>query len=82
MSDCKYICKRLEMIGTVREKLRVLMMESDLIPDDLSKHNPYFDSEHQAECEKLYDLRCKFKSIEESLWDIFSVMDHDEYIDE
>jgi len=69
------VVSRLEDIGKVREKLK-LILEDDIF-DNLSKHNPYFDSEHQKESDKLYDLRCKISYIHDKLLDIQAVLEID-----
>jgi hypothetical protein len=66
------ILKRLEDVGRVRERLDELLKLE--IFDDLSKHNPYFDSEHDLESDKLYDIRCKFRVIQDSLEGISNIL--------
>jgi len=77
--DYGYICKRLETIGQAKEKL-IQLMRSDYIPDDLSKHNEYFDSEHELESDKLHEIRFKFMEIEQSLSDIYQLLVYDDHI--
>lgn len=65
------VIQRIECIGRAQEKLDNLF--GDEIFDNLSKHNPYWDSEHEIESEKLYDIRCKLGYIHDKLSDIVSL---------
>lgn len=66
------IIQRLEDIGRAKEKLIELMGYE--IFDNLSKHNPYFDSEHSIESDKLYDLRMKLAHIQDCLCNIYDIL--------
>ena len=67
---------RLEDIGRVKEKLLTIL--KDNVFKNLSKHNPYWDSEHETAADKLDDCRMKFGYIHDQLWDIVSVITGDE----
>lgn len=62
----------------IRDSGRALQIISELsdmeIFDNLSKHNPYFDSVHEVESDKLYDLRCKLSYIHEKLLEAWSFL--------
>jgi len=73
----KCILKRLEDIGCAREKLQSIIDED--IFENLSKHNPYWDSEHEKESEKLYDIRIKLAYFKEKLWEIYSTLSQENH---
>jgi hypothetical protein len=58
----------IEKIGIAREKLNEIL---DLdIWDDLSKHNPYWESQYEPECDKLDDARRRLAALHEQLLEI------------
>lgn len=59
------------------EVMLLQVLENDLFRD-LSKHNPYWDSEHEIESEKLYDTRCRLNCIKDTLWDVFGSLKGEE----
>ncbi len=59
------------------EVMLLQVLENDLFRD-LSKHNPYWESEHEIESEKLYDTRCKLSCIKDILWDVFGSLKGEE----
>ena len=69
----KDLINRLESVGVAREKLRVVL-EDDVF-NDLSKHNPRWESEHEPEGELLHDLRFKLAWLEEQLWAISAALE-------
>lgn len=69
------VVKRLEDIGRAKEKLRIIL--DDEIFETTSKHNPYWQSEHEQEADKLDDLRMKLACLNDNLWDIWSVLRQD-----
>lgn len=70
------IIKRLEDIGTAKQLLKELI--SDNLFDDLSKHNPYWESIHEVEDDKLHDLRMKLMYLHEKIGEIYDVVLNDE----
>lgn len=69
---CKCFIKRIEDIGQAKEMLKNIL-ECDLF-DNLSKHNPYWESDYEVEYDKLYDLRMKLSSLEEKLLDLNMIL--------
>ena len=63
---------RIKDMGRVQERLKAIL--DDEIFDTLSKHNPYWDSKHEPECDKLDDLRRKFSCFQDNLWDIMGIL--------
>ena len=72
----KAMIDRIEDFGRAQERLK-LVLGHELF-DNLSKHNPYWESEHDVESEKLYDVRCKLGCILDNLWDVWAVLKRDE----
>lgn len=70
------VISRLEDIGRAKQMIKSIL--DDDIFDTLSKHNPYWDSEHEVESEKLYDCRMKFGLIQDNLWGLYSILDKEE----
>lgn len=66
------IIKRLEDLGECRQRLKEVL--NNELWKDLSKHNPYWDSEDDSTADKLYDIRCSLSWVEERLWDVFSLL--------
>lgn len=60
--DIEYFVK----VGICIEKLRNIV--TDDVFDNLSKHNPYFDSEYQVEANKLAELRRALVMVKEEVW--------------
>ena len=69
---CPSIISRLEDIGRAREHLKSILDDDAF--ENLSKHNPYFDSEHEVEADKLDDLRRKLSCISDKLWDLSAIL--------
>lgn len=67
------ITNRLEDLGRIRELLNLLLEEDFMNDDFFTKHNTYWDSEHEVEADKLDDCRMKFRRIHDQLWDIFGI---------
>lgn len=65
----KHIISRLEDIGSARTLLSEIL-KNDLF-DNLSKHNPYWDSEDSLSDEKLYDIRMNLGAMEDKLMEIY-----------
>lgn len=68
---------RIESIGEARYRL-ISLLDNELF-DDLSKHNPYWDSKYENECDKLYTIRCALKWLEEELLEIVSVLNKENH---
>ena len=68
-----YAAQMIQDRGRIDKTL--LTLTEDEIFDDLSKHNPYFHSEHEVEAEKLEELRWKLSHIHEKLWEVISIID-------
>ncbi len=68
--------KRIEDMGRCREKLKSIL--DDDIFEMLSKHNPYWDSKHAEEEDKLDYLRMKLTCISDNLWDLMQILQNDE----
>lgn len=64
--------ERLVLLGRVEEKLSSIL--DDEIFNMLSKHDPFWESEHQQESEKLYDLRCKLSFISDNLGELWTIV--------
>lgn len=64
--------QRIESIGAAKEKLANLL--DDDVWLDLSKHNPFWDSEYEKESDKLHDLRLKLSLFHEKLWEIHGTL--------
>lgn len=73
--DCycaKLMVSRIEHIGRAHQALFRLLQDD--IFENLSKHNPYWESEHEAENDKLYDTRMKLSCLNDNLWDIMRIL--------
>lgn len=66
----------LQDMGRAYEKLKS-SLDSELF-NDLSKHNPYWESAHEPESDKLYDIRCRLSCLSDTLWDVVGLLDHRE----
>ena len=65
----------IQLLGQIKEKLNNIL--DDRLFNDLSKHNPYWNSEHEVEYEKLYDTRCALSTFENQLWGIIGLINGD-----
>ncbi len=61
--------KKLMDIGRAQQILSDLL--KDEIWDDLSKHNPWWESQHAVEDDKLHTARSKLSYFNTLLWDIY-----------
>jgi hypothetical protein len=66
------ILARLEDTGRAQERLRQVL--DNEVFENLSKHNPYWDSEHEKEAEKLNDIRLNIASVSEELYEIWGML--------
>ena len=62
------IIKRLEDIGAARLLVKQLLDKE--IFESTSKHNPYWDSEHEVESDKLDEARRTLIGVQMELWEI------------
>lgn len=76
----KHIINRLENIGFARALLDGILGNS--LFDNLSKHNPYWDSADLIAGEKLYDVRVGLRNVEDGLLQISQVLKQDANDDE
>jgi hypothetical protein len=67
---------RIINVGRALEKLEVVL-DQDIF-DELSKHNPKWDSEHEPEAETLHQVRGRLSYMHDQLWDIFALLKQDE----
>ncbi len=67
------IIKFVKNVGAAESKLRDLLLSDRL--SDLSKHNPYYDSEHEIEADKLDDLRMSLSSISDVISDVLNLLE-------
>ena len=71
--------KYLLNVGEARKLVKDIL--NDDVFDNLSKHNPYFDSEHDKEDQKLEDLRWALNRIQDALhkiWELIEAPEDDE----
>lgn len=71
----KQLIARIEDIGSARTILAKLL-DHDLFLD-LSKHNPYWNSEDSVAYEKLYDTRVGLSQIHDDLFEIYLLLKKD-----
>lgn len=71
----KQLIARIEDIGSARTILAKLL-DHELF-SDLSKHNPYWNSEDSVEYEKLYDTRVSLSAIQDDLFEIYLLLKKD-----
>lgn len=64
---------RIEDIGRARQLLKSVL--EDPIFDMTNKHNVYWESNHEAEHQKLDDLRCKISGINDNLWAVLGILE-------
>ena len=69
----KDVVNKLLKVGRAYQ-LIMLLLDDDIF-DNLSKHDPFWDSEHDAEADKLHDLRFKFQHMSDQLYDIVALID-------
>lgn len=70
------LISRIEDIGRAQEKLKNILDEE--LFDNLSKHDPFWDSKHELESEKLDDLRRKLSCLSDNLWDLWAILRKEE----
>jgi hypothetical protein len=75
----KYTVKALISIGRA-QKLVDEVVNHPLF-ENLSKHNPWWSSEHEKEDELLSDIRCQLMSLNDQICDIAGEL-HQEYEEE
>lgn len=75
MSFADHIIKKIMYLGRAQQQI-IDLLDHDLF-QDLSKHNPYFDSEHSPEADKLDDCRRRLQVIHDTLWDIIGMFDRE-----
>lgn len=75
---CSNIISRIEDIGRAQERLKIIL--NDEIFEQLSKHNPYWRSENEAESNKLSDIRFKISLLQDNLWDLWAIIRKEEEI--
>lgn len=63
---------RIMNMGRAQEKISELLKHE--VFDTLSKHNEYWDSQHEVEADKLDESRLRFSYIEGELHDIRALM--------
>lgn len=63
---------RIEDIGRAQNKLKTIL-DNDVF-DTLSKHNPYWHSEHDIEADKLDEVRRQLSCLNDNLWDLWAVL--------
>lgn len=60
-------------VEAIKRQGQVIQMLSELMDHELlqnlSKHNPFWDSEHELEDDKLHDIRCQLSFIHEKICD-------------
>lgn len=66
------ILKRIQDMGRIEERIKSILDQE--IFEQLSKHNPYWDSEDEKTCDKFYDLRMTLSAIYDNLWDIMGII--------
>lgn len=66
------VINRLEDIGRAQVKLNAIL-EHDIF-ENLSKHNLYWQSEHELESVKLCSIRMQLSSINDSLFELWEVI--------
>lgn len=65
---------KIMQIGRAEQQI-IDLLDHDLF-QDLSKHNPYFDSEHSLEADKLDECRMKLQLVHETLWNIVGMLEN------
>jgi len=70
------VITRLEDIGRAQQKLKSII--DDDIFDNLSKHDPFWDSTYESECDRLHDIRMKLNCLRDNLWDLWAILRREE----
>ena len=70
-SKC-HLVARVEDMGRARQFLENVLEHE--IFDKTSKHNPYWESQHDAECDKLQDLRMILTCLNDNLWELMQIL--------
>lgn len=70
------IIQIIESNGIAQEKLKTILYH-DMF-EGLSKHNSYWKSEHEVECDKLDHIRMTLKCMQDNLWDVWRVLSQNE----
>ncbi len=73
--ECPKKCmlvSRIEDLGRARQFLQS-MLEHEIF-DKTSKHNPYWESVHEAECDKLQDLRMIITCLNDNMWELMQIL--------
>ena len=65
---------RLMKIGEALAILKAMLANEDVFTKT-SKHNPYFDSEHESEADRLEDLRWFVKNVETQINHVIALME-------
>ncbi len=74
----KSLTERLISLGKAQMKLKEIVDDDFLDQNKFSKHNEWWDSEHETESDKLDDCRRKFSHLHDMLWDLWSYIHGDE----
>ena len=74
--DCigRHLVNSLQDMGRAHEKLKMAL--ENPVFDNLSKHCPFWHSEHDDEANKLYETRCRVIGLSEILGDVLELLDH------
>ena len=72
---CLGLLRRIEDIGRAREILSGIM-DMDVF-DDLSKHNQYWESEHEKESDKLFEIRMKISHLQDGLGNLYEILSNE-----
>ncbi len=70
-SKCSFV-SRLEDMGRARQFLEGVL-DNDVF-EKTSKHNPYWESEHEIEADKLDDLRMTLTCLNDNLWELMQIL--------
>ena len=70
------ILNNLKDMGRAQERLKIIL--DDELFENLSKHNSYWQSEHEVEDDKLHTIRCKLSCMMDNLWDVFAILRREE----
>ena len=71
----KEMIDRVEDIGRARQKLKSIL-DTEMF-DNLSKHNPYWESKDEEMSEKLYDIRMSLACLNDNLWDLWAILNNE-----
>ena len=67
---------RIEDLGRAQHKLKMIL-DIDIL-NNLSKHDPYWNSDHEFECNKLHQIRIKLSCLSDELWDLWTILRKEE----